>query len=372
LKCSITLPLIEEINERTMSDKSSAKRICVIKTSSLGDVIHTLPAITDARNSNPDYVFDWVVEENFSDIPALHPGVANVIPIALRRWRRSPLRSLLGSEFKSFRRELGKNTYDLVIDAQGLLKSAMICSLIPGHVVGLDSASIREPLASWFYSEKYSIPRYQHAVERIRQLFALALGYPNPGGEIQYGINLQHLRTGQEVKCGKQILFLHGTTWPSKHWPEEYWRELAVLIDTTEYDVVIPWGTELERLRAERIAHQLDSVSVLPELGLASLMRVMSQATGAISVDTGLCHLSAAMEIPTLAFYGPTDPTLTGNYGSNQIQIVNEELPCIPCLNRDCRLLPKEGNFPPCFRGDSVEDLWQRLVILMRQSNKGE
>jgi heptosyltransferase-1 len=289
----------------------------------------------------------------------------------LRRWRKSPLRSLFGNEFKSFRRELGRNSYDLVIDAQGLLKSAMICSLIPAHVVGLDSASIREPLASWFYSEKYPVPRTQHAVDRVRQLFALALGYPNPPGEIQYGISSQHLHTEQDAQYGKQIMFLHGTTWPSKHWPEEYWRELAILIDATEYAVVIPWGTEVEKLRAERIAHQLDSVSVLPRMDLASLMRVMSQASGAISVDTGLCHLSAAMKIPTLAFYGPTDPRLTGNYGPNQIQMVNEELSCIPCLNRNCMLLPQEGEFPPCFRIENVEKVWQRLKALIQQSDKG-
>lgn len=339
----------------------------------MGDVIHTLPAITDACNSNPAYVFDWVVEENFRAIPALHPGVDTVIPIALRRWRRSPLRSLFGDEFRSFRRELNRNTYDLVIDAQGLLKSAMIGSLIPARVVGLDSASSREPLASWFYSEKFPVPRYQHAVERVRQLFALALGYAKPDGDMHYGIEQQQLPTEPSAlaeKGGKQIIFLHGTTWFSKHWPEKYWRELAVLINATDYDVIIPWGTEEEKLRAERIAQQLDSVSVLPGMDLASLMRVMSEVSGAFSVDTGLGHLSAALNIPTLAFYGPTDPKLTGNYGSNQIQMVNEELSCIPCLNRECMLLPREGEFPPCFGIESVETVWQRLKRLMQQSEK--
>jgi len=356
-----------------MNHHSSVKRICIIKTSSMGDVVHTLPAITDACDRNPGYIFDWVVEENFRDIPALHPGVANVIPIALRRWRKAPLRSL--DEFRSFRRQLGTNKYDLVIDAQGLLKSAMICSLIPAHVAGLDSASIREPLASWLYSERIPVPRQQHAVERVRQLFALALGYPKPESEIHYGINLQDIQTEQnrqDSKPGKQIIFLHGTTWSSKHWPEEYWRELAALIDATEYNVIIPWGTEVERRRAERIADQLDSVSVLPELDLASLMKVMSKTSGAFSVDTGLSHLSAALKIPTLGFYGPTDPRLTGNYGPNQIQFVNEELPCVPCLKRECRLLPQGGAFPPCFSVESVEGVWQRLKILMQQSNKGE
>ena len=336
----------------------------------MGDVIHTLPAITDACNNDPGYIFDWVVEENFMAIPALHPGVANVIPVALRRWRRSPVRSLLGDEFKSFRRELGKKKYDLVIDAQGLLKSAMICSLIPGHLVGLDSASIREPLASWFYSEKYQVPRYQHAVERVRQLFALALGYAKPEGEIDYGINLPDMQTEttpQAQKRSKQIMFLHGTTWLSKHWPEKYWRELAVLIDATEYEVIIPWGTAAEKLSAERIADQLGSVSVLPGMDLASLIKVMSHASGVFSVDTGLCHLSAAMKIPTLAFYGPTDPNLTGNYGSNQIHMLNEELPCTPCLNRECRLLPQGGEFPPCFAIESVDDVWRQLQSLVQQ-----
>jgi len=150
-------------------------RVLVVKTSSLGDVLHTLPALTDAVQRRPGIRFDWVVEEAFAEVPAWHTAVDDVIPVALRRWKHRPLQVLRAGEPQAAVRQLRRHKYDLVIDAQGLLKSAVIARFARGPRAGLDRSSAREPVAAHAYHRKYAVPREQHAVQRVRQLFAAAL-----------------------------------------------------------------------------------------------------------------------------------------------------------------------------------------------------
>src|SRR5690554_5359208 len=201
-------------------------RVLLIKTSSLGDVIHTLPALTDAQRAIPGIRFDWVVEEGFAEIPGWHPAVDEVIPVAIRRWRKNFLKTWRSGEWRAFKGKLASRQYDLIIDAQGLLKSAMLTRLNDAPAAGYDRQSIREPIASRFYNRCYSVSRQLHAVERIRQLFASALDYPLPREVGDYGIDLSRLPT---VVAPQQpfVVFCHGTTWKTKHWPESYWRQLA-------------------------------------------------------------------------------------------------------------------------------------------------
>ena len=151
-------------------------KVLLVKTSSLGDVVHTLPALTDAQRAIPGIRFDWVVEEGFAEIPTWHPAVDQVIPVAIRRWRKSPWQTLRSGEWRRFKARLRETRYDLVIDAQGLLKSAWLTRYVKAPVAGLDRDSAREPLAARFYDRCYAVPREQHALERVRQLFAQALG----------------------------------------------------------------------------------------------------------------------------------------------------------------------------------------------------
>ena len=143
-------------------------RVLIVKISSLGDIIHTLPAVTDAHNAYANLTFDWVVEENFVEVPSWHPAVEKVIPVAMRRWRRNPVQTYLNHEFRAFKRALQGVHYDLVIDAQGLIKSGFISRLSRGLTIGLSNRTIREPLATLFYNKVYSVPWTEHAVDRIR------------------------------------------------------------------------------------------------------------------------------------------------------------------------------------------------------------
>ena len=349
-------------------------RVLLIKTSSLGDVIHTLPALTDAQAAIPGIRFDWVVEEGFAEIPVWHPAVAEVIPVAIRRWRKSPLKTLRSGEWQRFRKRLHSHKYDLIIDAQGLLKSAVLTLGLKTPVVGLDAESIREPLASRFYDEKISVPRDQHAVERVRQLFAQALNYRLPKTIGDYGLNSAWL--AGEQSGAEYVVFLHGTTWVTKHWPELYWRQLAELAVEQGLRVQLPWGNEAEKARAERIAKGLGGVQVLPKLPLAGVATILAGARACVAVDTGLGHLAAALDVPTVSLYGPTNPGWSGAYGRSQLHLASD-FPCAPCMSKKCKYEPTREDakqfdlrreLPLCFTRLQPERVMVELEGLLQHS----
>ena len=299
--------------------------VCLVKTSSMGDVLHTLPALTDAQNALPDITFDWVVEENFAEIPRWHGAVKRVIPIALRRWRKQPFSTNTQQAWKRYRTLLQENQYDAVIDAQGLVKSAFFATrLAQGTKYGYNRQCAREPLASFFYDHRFYVAYQQHAVERIRQLFSLSLGYELPQTPGDYGI-ARHFTNHAIEK--PYIVFIHATTRADKHWLEDEWKKTAEKL-TALFDVEIrfPWGNEQEHQRAQRITNGLDKTTVLPKLTLSELADQIANAKAVISVDTGLAHLTAALDKPNITLYGATDPKLIGTYGKNQIYIKRESM----------------------------------------------
>lgn len=352
-------------------------RVLLIKTSSLGDVIHTLPALTDAARALPGIQFDWVVEEGFAEIPTWHPAVAEVIPVAIRRWRKNLWQTLRNGEWRGLKQRLGETGYDLVIDAQGLLKSAWLTRYVKAPIVGLDRRSAREPLASRFYDRPYPVDPEQHAVERSRQLFAQALGYQVPAGLGEYGLDRSRLLDAPASE--PFVLFLHGTTWATKHWPEIYWRQLAELMGNRGLQVRLPWGNPAELARAERIARGLDNVMVLPKLNLAGVARVLAGAQACVAVDTGLGHLAAALDVPTLSLFGPTNPGLTGAYGQSQVHIASD-FPCAPCLRKKCTYRPTaedqrrfdlKREWPLCFTRLNPERVASQLGALLLVKEPG-
>lgn len=300
-------------------------KICLVKTSSMGDVIHSLPALTDAQAHLPDFRVDWVVEENFAEIPRWHSAVNRMIPIALRRWRKAPFSTQTRNEWKTYRTLLQTEAYDAVIDAQGLIKSAFFATrLANGIKHGYDRKSIREPLASCFYDKKYAISYQQHAVERIRQLFAQSLGYCLPTTKGDYDIARHFLKN---TLCEPYLIFIHATTRADKHWPEKAWRNLIEKITAlSPIEIHLPWGNATEKARAERLAQGLPNVNVLPKLTLTELAEHIANAQAVVSVDTGLAHLTAALDKPNITLYGATDPQLIGCYGKNQHYLLADSM----------------------------------------------
>lgn len=296
-------------------------RVLIIKTSSFGDLIHTLPAVTDAVKAKPGITFDWVAEEAFVEVPGWHPAVADTIPVALRRWRKNWRRAVVSGELSAFFGRLRAHEYDCVIDAQGLLiKSALIARLAKGPRHGLSWSAAREPAASLLYSHRHAIARSRHAIERIRQLFAEALGYSYDPLRLDYGIGGAHLSSPLD-DVGYWV-FLHGTTWPTKRLADEQWIALGKIAAAQGHRIYLPWGNAAEKRTAEIIATHCSNAQVLPRLSLTALAGILAQARGVIGVDTGLAHLGAALDIPGVTLYSVTFPALTGARGSHQYCMV--------------------------------------------------
>ncbi len=288
-------------------------RILFVKTSSLGDVVHHCPAVSDAARALPGAAIDWVVEESFAAVAAMHRNVRRVIPVALRRWRARAWNPAVWREISTFRRALAAERYDYVVDTQGLMKSAAIAALAKGERHGLDRESAREPLAARFYHRRHRVPRVLHAVERNRQLCASALGYTLQG-PCDYGL-VAGRPTGKAPE-GAYAVLLSMTSRAEKLWAEERWRELGRGLAARGLRLLLPWGSEAEHARCERVAAGIEGASVPPRMPLAELAGVLGAARCAAGVDTGLAHLAVALGVPTVGIYCGSDSELTGLYGA--------------------------------------------------------
>jgi heptosyltransferase-1 len=297
--------------------KHAMSDILFIKTSSLGDVIHHMPALTEAREQRPDATFAWLVEEAFAPLVRLHPAVGEVIPVAWRRWRKSLVSPATLAEIADSLRAIRARRYDEIVDSQGLLRSAVIARIARGRRHGYDSASIREPLAAAFYDVRHSVGRELHAVERNRILSGLALGY-TPQGAPDFGLE----RTRFMTSGPRYAVLLHATARLEKEWPQENWIALGNALGRDGLDLVLPWGTAAERERSERIAAALPRARVPTRRPLDAVARLIAGAELVVGVDTGLLHLAAALGVPLVAIFAGSKPNLTGPVGSGPLAVL--------------------------------------------------
>ena len=288
--------------------------ILLVKTSSLGDVIHNLPVVSDLRRSFPDAVIDWCVEESFAEIPRLHPEIADAIPVAIRRWRKNLLKAQTWKEIGAFRRRIGTLNYDAILDTQGLIKSGLISRFAHGVRYGYAAEVAREPLAARFYDKTFVIPPNAHAVERNRWLGAAAFDYP-VDLPLDYGIAPPDLDSSW-LEAERHAVLFTATSRDDKLWNEQNWIAIGQALSNRGLTPIFPSGSLAERERAERIAASTPGAVVAPPLKLRELATLIGRAALAIGVDTGLAHLATALRVPTIALYVTTDPALTGVYGS--------------------------------------------------------
>jgi heptosyltransferase-1 len=290
---------------------ATAPRILLVKTSSMGDVLHNLPVATDIRRHFPGARIDWVVEESFASLPALHPAVEQTLTVALRRWRKAWWASR--GEMRAACARLSAADYDHVVDTQGLLKSALIARCARAPKYGFDRRSAREPLAALLYDRTFAVPRDLHAVERNRRLAAQALGYALETAA-DYGIRAPELPLPW-LPGEPYVVLLHATSRDDKLWAEENWIALGRALDQAGLRAVLPWGSAQEKARAERLCAAVPRAICTPRLGLDEAATLLARSRGAIGVDTGLSHLAVALGVPTVGLYVSTDPGLTGLYG---------------------------------------------------------
>jgi len=282
-------------------------KVLLVKTSSLGDVVHNMPAASDIRRRFPEARIDWVVEEAYAPLIALHRSVHRAIPVAIRRWRRGLLDASTWSEIGALRREFRQVRYDAVIDSQGLIKSALLARSASGRRHGHDAGTARESLAARFYDVRHHIANGQHAVIRNRLLAAAALGY-RLEGPVDYGLRIDEREEPADAYC----VLLHMSSRADKLWPEVRWIELGRALERRRLRCILPWGSDAERERSERIAAGLRGALVPAHSPLASLAKLLAGARAAVGVDTGLTHLAAALGVAAVALYTGSDPKLTG------------------------------------------------------------
>ena len=341
-------------------------RVLIIKLTSMGDLMHALPALTDAANAIPDIEFDWVVDQAFADVPLWHPNVKNVIKTAHRQWRKQPVTAWKEGHLTTFYRQLNEHNYDVVIDLQSNLKSAFISWLRKGDVQGLDKDSCREYPAHWAYKHRYTVNLKQHSIEKMRDLMAQALKYQLPEKPADYGVDLG-LYDLPELELDlpeRYLIFVHNASWVTKLWPLSSWQELVKKAVEQGYSVLLPCGNDVEYQRAQQIASASPQAFALPRLSLNHVAAIMNKASGAVCSDTGLAHLAAVAGIPAVTLYGATDAKLIGAYGENQQHIVSD-FDCAPCYKRKCSLENSHDNEPVCMENIVAEQVWNRLENIL-------
>ncbi|MGV6809618.1 MAG: lipopolysaccharide heptosyltransferase I [bacterium] len=290
--------------------------ILIVKTSSLGDIVHFLPAIEDARRIMTNLQIDWLVEENFTTVAQWHPSVQHVFPVALRRWRNALFSKATWQEAKQLKQLLQEQSYDMIIDAQGLLKSAYLSQQAKRHgggeIYGYAKNSIREPLAARFYDHLFTISYQQHAITRNRLLMAESLSYALDDLVLDYGIQANTFIKPRFDLPQTYIICFHGTSKVEKEWHETHWQQLIKRISAEGIHLLFPWGNAREEQRALRLAAHSDYAHCLPRCDLSELAYMMQGAIAVIGMDTGLMHIAAALNKTGIGLYPTTQPKLTG------------------------------------------------------------
>lgn len=293
-----------------------APRILLVKLSSLGDVVHLMPAVTDLAASRPDAQVAWAVETPYAELVALHPAVSRAIAVGLRRLRDRPWSPPAWRALRAAKAQLRAQPWDFVVDAQGLIKSACVSRWARAPVFGPDRASARERFAARFYDVKIRVPRELHAVERNRRLLAQVFGY-DVSGPARYGLAAPAQRPAWAPE-GRYVVLLHAASRADKRWPDDRWVALGKRLSADGYSMVLPGGSEAERADAARLALAIGpGAAPGPAMTLGEAAALLAHATGVVGVDTGLSHLAVALGVPTVGIYCATLPRLTGLHGGD-------------------------------------------------------
>jgi heptosyltransferase-1 len=294
-------------------------QILLVKLSSLGDVIHNFPVATDIRRAFPHAAIDWATDANYASLTAMHPAIRRVLPIHLRAlkknwWQPSRLVQLFDDKAA-----LARERYDLIIDTQGLVKSALVANWANGDIAGYDKQSIREPFANRYYKQQYAVSRSEHAVARNRALAAAALKFMHQA-DCDYGISI----VGNNAPNAAYAVLLHATSRVDKTWSVPAWVALGRKLNQAGIKVMLPSGSAAEYVTSVKIAEQLDNAQALNAMPLPETAVMLAQAKCVVGVDTGLTHLAVALNRPTVGIYLTTSPALTGLYaGTNNDSVIN-------------------------------------------------
>lgn len=341
--------------------------VLLVKLTSLGDVIHALPALTDAQAAIPDIRFDWVIDESFAAVANWHPAVDTIITTAHRRWRQQKWQALRSGELSTLIRNLRQKPYDYVVDGQNRLKSAVVSLFAKGYRCGLDAQSAHEYGAHWAYRKKVTVPkaRQENAITRMRLLFAKIFDYPMPDTAPDFAIDISRFIKPQLDLPEHYLFFIPNASWDNKLWPENYWNELLQTAAMAGHHILLPAGNAVEQQRALRLATTHENVIALPRMSLAEIAYVIAKAKAAVGLDTGLSHLAAALRVPSVHLYGPTAAILTGADFPEQTYLQTNFV-CSPCYKRVCHYQGHASEQPACYTTLPPALIWEKLGELLQ------
>jgi heptosyltransferase I len=328
-------------------------KILLVKLSSLGDVVHTLPVVQDIHAAFADARIDWAVEKSFAPLLVRHKGLHRVIPCEIRRWRKSFWALATRNEWRAFKHELQREAYDAVIDLQGLTKSALVARLAtvaPGGkryaLANQTEGSGYEAPTRWVADVAITLPPHIHAVQRSRELAGRALGYP-PKGAPDFGLKRPVAHEGQAQAAPEKIapsaskgrvVLVHGTSRADKEWPLDHWITLGKRLHAAGYPVALAHGNAHELATSQAIAQGLnktaaDMALVLPMLPLDALVDELAQCAGVIGVDSGVSHIAVALDLPHVQIYNfdtawRTGPAALG-HGGRQVSVFAQPAPTV-------------------------------------------
>lgn len=275
------------------------KEILFIKTSSMGDILHHMPAVTDARARFPEARITWVVDELYAPLVKLHPAVDEIVTIAVRRWRKNLFSGATWREARAALRQMRARKFDAIIDTQGLMRTALMAKLLHGTRHGYDKDSIREPAAARFYDVNHKVGWDLHVIARNRTLTGHALGY-EPQGRPDYGFDRSQFK---QIAPKPYTMLFHATAKTTKEWPEERWVEVGQALAARGLEVVLPWGNQAERERSERLAAAIPGARVPERKPIIDVAHDIAAAKLVAGVDTGFLHIAAAIGVPVVAVF---------------------------------------------------------------------
>ncbi len=287
----------------------------------MGDLMHALPALTEAKEHFKEIEFDWVVDKSFSEVPKWHPAVNKIITTDHRNWKKQLLSPNSRKAFRSVIHEINSTNYNLVIDMQNNLKSAFVSFMCKHQVIGMDSKSVREYPAHLSYNKKISISKELHAITRQKILLSNALGYSTSSSN-DYGISDLEFKEPSFNLPSEYVTLVQNASWKTKQWSIPNWQLLVKHLDNSGIEMILPSGNEEEYQRALKISSFSEKAHVLRPLPLNQIAYIMKKAKFSVCSDTGLAHLSAVVNTPSITLYGPTDTKLIGTEGKNQLHLV--------------------------------------------------
>ncbi len=330
--------------------KPVAPKLLIVKLSSLGDVVHAMPAVQDLRKALPHAQIDWVVESAFVPLVARCEGVNRVIACDLRRWRKVPLATQTRQQWRAFKTELQAERYDAVLDLQGLTKSALVSWLAHTAPKGrrfamdnqTDGSSFEAP-TRWVADVTIPLKPHVDAVTRARLVCASAMGY-SVTGPAHFGlVPAQQAATpahasgqaGNAFAARKAcVALVHGTSRADKQWSMDAWVELGRRLNHSGFTVALAHGNAAEKATSEAIAAQLPDACVWPSMGLDALTDTMAHCAGVIGVDSGLSHIAVALGLPHVQIYNfdtawRTGPPADAAHATRQIAVYASPQPDI-------------------------------------------